>query len=346
MNLEPLLHVLRANLVESRHFGAVAVCDVKGQLLTSVGDPGMVVFLRSSAKPFQCLPLLESGAAQAFGLTPEEIALVCSSHSGTDEHVSVAAAIQEKIGLGEEHLLCGVHVPYHEETARRLEKESLQPTPNRNNCSGKHSGMLALAKHAGDPLEDYVSLQHPVQQRILRTIAEMCAIPPEDIVVGVDGCSVPTFGVPLRSAATAYARMMDPSGFSPERERACRGVVQAMTHHPEMVGGPGRFDTRLMEVTGGRLLSKGGAEGYQAIGVPPGSLSRDLPAIGITLKIADGDQAGRASSVAALAVLSELGVLAEQEGSGMAEFDSRVLTNHMGLKVGEIRAVLQLEARS
>jgi L-asparaginase II len=346
MNVEPLVHVLREDLVESRHFGAVAICDANGRLLASVGDPGMVVYLRSSAKPFQCLPLLESGAAQAFGFTHEEIALICSSHSGMDGHVSVATAIQEKIGLGEEHLLCGVHVPYHEKTARWLEQQGRQPTPNRNNCSGKHSGMLALAKHQGDPLEEYVSLQHPVQQRILKTFAEMCGIPPGDIVIGVDGCSVPTFGVPLRSAATAYARLMDPSGLSSEREWACREVVQAMTRHPEMVGGPGRFDTRLMTVTAGRLLAKGGAEGYQAIGVPLDSLAQGLPAIGISLKIADGDQAGRASSVAALAVLSELGVLGEQDRSDMAEFDARVIKNHRGLKVGEILAVMQLEAKS
>lgn len=346
MNYVPLLHVLRGDLVESRHLGAVAVCDVEGRLIGSVGDPGVVAFLRSSAKPFQCLPLLESGAADAFGLSPEEIALVCSSHSGTDDHVSVAASIQEKVDLGEEVLLCGIHDPYDEATARRLKNKGHEPTPNRNNCSGKHSGMVALATHSGVPIDEYVSLDHPVQQRILSTLAEMCDLPTGEITIGVDGCSVPTFAVPLYSAATAYARMMDPAGLPPDRAKACRDVVQAMTRHPMMVGGPGRFDTRLMQATGGRLLAKGGAEGYQAVGVPPGALNVDSPAMGVAFKIADGDLAGRARSVVALAVLSDLGVLRPQERSDLAEFDAGVITNHSGRDVGEIRTVFRLEALS
>jgi L-asparaginase II len=342
-NFEPLIKVTRGDLLESVHYGALTICDAIGGLRGFVGDPELLSFLRSSAKPFQAIPLLESGAAQHFGLTPQEIALTCSSHSGTDEHVAIAASIQSKAGIGEEDLLCGVHAPYHCETARRLEAQGLQPTPNRNNCSGKHSGMLAFAKYSGYPLGDYVSKSHPIQLRILETLASMCDISPEEVSVAVDGCSVPTFAVPLRSAARAYARLMDPAGLPRERARACREIVQAMTRYPQMVGGPERFDTRLMEVTDGRLLSKGGAEGYQAIGIPPGALGPDAPAMGMTLKIADGDLGGRARSVVTLDVLNALGAISDEERDTLAQFDARPLINHRGVVVGEIRADFRME---
>jgi L-asparaginase II len=346
MNFTPLVNVTRGELVESVHYGALAICDGTGRLYGYVGDPDVRAYLRSSAKPFQCLPLLESGAARHFGLDPQDIALVCASHSGMDEHVSVAASIQRKAGVGEADLRCGVHPPYHRETTKRLQDQGEEPTPNRNNCSGKHSGMLAFAKYSGHPLEDYVSLEHPVQRRFLETLAEMCDLPAERIVVGVDGCSVPTFAVPLRSAASAYARLMDPAGLEPERERSCREIVHAMTHHPRMVGGPDRFDTRLMEVTQGRLLAKGGAEGYQAIGIPPGAVGRESPALGMTIKIADGDQGGRARSMVALKALKSLGAITDEECDHLAQFDARPITNHRGDLVGEIHVDLQLEGRS
>jgi L-asparaginase II len=346
MIYKPLVNVTRGDLVESVHFGALAICDATGSLRGHVGDPDAVAYLRSSAKPFQCLPLVEGGAAQHFDLELQEIALICASHSGTDEHVSVAASIQKKAGVGERDLLCGVHPPYHRETARRLQEQGLRPTPNRNNCSGKHSGMLAFAKHSGYPLEDYVSTKHPVQLRILEAFADMCGLPVDQVSVGVDGCSVPTFAVPLRSAAAAYARLMEPTGLAQERERSCRVIVHAMTRHPQMVGGPERFDTRLMEVTEGRLLAKGGAEGYQAIGIPPGALGPRSPAMGMTLKIADGDQGGRASSVVTLEALMALGAIREDERDALAQFDARTINNHRGVVVGEIGAGFQLEGRS
>jgi len=348
MQYQPFVEVTRGGMVESTHYGAVAIADAHGNLVAWSGDPDQSVYLRSSAKPLQALPLVESGAAEKFGLAPRQLAVVCASHTGTDMHVEVIASIQERVGVREADLLCGVQAPGDRETARRLEAEGLLPTPLRHNCSGKHSGMLALARHIDAPTQDYVNPEHPVQKRILQAVAEMCGVAPESIELATDGCSAPVFGLPLRAAATAFARLADPSGLPPTRAAACQAIFRAMTSHPEMVAGPGRFDTRLMQVTGGRLLAKGGAEGFQAIslassGEGPASLSGPSPALGIALKIADGDLGRRALSVAVLAVLRSLAAIQESELDEMDPFAARPLTNDRGLTVGEIRPCLHLQ---
>jgi L-asparaginase II len=343
MSYQPVIEITRGGIVESIHYGAVVVADPSGNLHAGWGDVEIVTFLRSSAKPFQALPLLESGAADHYQLSLEQIAVICASHSGTDEHVRAVTSIQEKVGFSEEDLMCGVHPPLHRQTALRLQQEGKEPTPNRHNCSGKHTGMLTLASFLGEPLSDYIDPRHPVQVRILQTFAEMCGLEPEQVVVGIDGCSVPTFAVPLKAAATAYARLMDPSALDPGRAEACRGVVTAMTSHPYMVAGPDRFDTRIMEVTAGRVLAKGGAEGYQGMGVRAGVISPDAPALGVAIKIADGDRGGRARSPVALTVLEDLGALTQEERDALQEFGPRETTNYRGLTVGQLRTCLHLQ---
>jgi L-asparaginase II len=313
MSYRPVIELTRGGIVESIHHGAIAVADPSGTLHASWGDAEVVTFLRSSTKPFQALPLLESGAVDHYQLSLEQIAVICASHSGTDEHVRAVASIQGQVGISEVDLMCGVHPPYHRQTARRMQEEGLEPTPNRHNCSGKHTGMLTLASFKGDPLADYINPQHPVQVQIIQTFAEMCGLEQEAVVLGIDGCSAPVFAVPLIAAATAFARLMDPSALTPERAEACRGVVTAMTSHPFMVAGPDRFDTRLMEVTVGQVLAKGGAEAYQGLGVRAGVISPDAPALGVAIKIADGDRGGRARPAVALSVLEDLGVLSDEE---------------------------------
>lgn len=345
MGYRPVVELTRGGIVESIHHGAVAVADPSGVLHAWWGDAEVVTFLRSSAKPFQTIPLLESGAADHYQLSLEQIAVICASHSGTDEHARMVASIQERVGFSEADLLCGVHPPYHRQTAKRLLKQGLEPTPNRHNCSGKHTGMLTLASFLGEPLEDYINPQHPVQVQILQTFAEMCGLEPEAVVLGIDGCSAPVFAVPLVAAATAFARLMDPSGLDPDRADACRGVVTAMTSHPYMVAGPDRFDTRLMEVTTGRVLAKGGAEAYQGIGVREGVISPDAPALGVAIKIGDGDRAGRARSVVAVSVLEDLGVLSDEEREALGEFGPRELTNYRDLTVGHIQTCFHLQRK-
>ncbi len=337
----PLVEVWRGDTLESLHHGALAVADASGHLLAWQGDPEAVTFLRSSAKPLQALPLVESGAADHFALTDPELAVVCASHAGTEAHVATVAGLQRRVGVEEADLQCGAHPPFDRQAAARLREAGREPTPNHHNCSGKHTGMLALARFLGAPLETYLAPQHPVQRHILEAVAAMAGLEPEKVRLGIDGCSAPNFALPLRAVATAYARLADPAGLPERRAEACRRVFRAMTAHPEMVGGPGSFDTALMQAFPGRVLAKGGAEGFQALALPAGALPGQ-PALGVALKIADGDAARRARSLAALAVLQALGLEAALEQESLAPFGPRPLTNYGGLTVGELRPRVRL----
>ena len=342
LNYLPIIELTRGPIVESIHYGAVAVVDVDRNLVASYGDAEIVTFLRSSAKPFQALPFIERGGDTFFGLTEQEVALICASHSGTDEHVLVAQGMQKKIGVGEKNLLCGVHTPSYQVTAKAMLLRGEEATPNRHNCSGKHTGMLAHAKLRNLPLEDYININHPVQQSILKAFAEMCSLRMDEVVLGTDGCSAPNFAVSLRSAALAYARLCGPSQLAPDRAAACWRITRAMMSNPDMVGGPGRFDTVLMEVTNGRVLSKAGAEGYQALGVMPGAMGPGSPALGITIKISDGDSGGRARPCVAIEVLRQLGLLSPREIDALAGFGAQRLYNYRKLLVGEMRPSFEL----
>ena len=242
----PLFELTRGNIVESIHYGAIAVVDAHGKMLYSGGDPQSVAFLRSSAKPFQALPFFESRVHETLRLTLKEQALLCASHEGSDEHVQVATSIQAKAGLSEGDLQCGVHMPGDAAAYKALIASQKAPSPNRNNCSGKHSGMLALAKLRGLPLDSYLDLGHPIQQDILTALAEMSSFPRDKIEVGIDGCSAPNFGVPLYNAALAFARLCDPREQGERRQKAARRITEAMTTYPEMISGQGEFDCRLM----------------------------------------------------------------------------------------------------
>jgi len=340
----PLVEYTRGGIVESVHNGAIAVVDAHGRLVAAYGDPSAVVFLRSSAKPFQTLPLLESGAAEAFALPQREIAFTCASHLGMDMHAEAAASLQARIGASERDLLCGTHEVPDPPTARRLVLAGQKPTPNRHNCSGKHSGMLVQARHRDLPLADYINPRHPIQQTILATFAEMVGLSQEQVVVGVDGCSAPNFAVPLFNGALAFARLADPSDLPRPRADALRTVFYAMTAYPEMVRGPGGLDTELMRRRPGLLVTKGGAEGYQGMGIVPGALRPNSPALGVAIKVADG--AGRALPLVALEVLRQLGLFAEADFEALAEFNyapRETLHNFRGLVVGEARPAFTLD---
>ncbi len=306
----PLYAVSRGPLVESLHHGAFAVVDRTGRLLAAAGPIMTPIFLRSSAKPFQLMPLLEEGGAERWNLTDEEIAVMVASHSGTERHVAVVQNLHIRMGLGPQHLQCGVHPPLHRESAWALKKAGREPTPYHHNCSGKHTGMLALALLRGWPLETYLEPDHPVQRRIRQTLADMARWPEEAIVLGTDGCSAPNFALPLYHAAWAYARLVDPRDLPEPRQGAARRIVQAMMAHPFLVAGPDRFDTRLMEALPGVLVAKGGAEGYQGVGIlPQGDGEKG---IGIALKIADGDARRRATAAVIIEILRRLNVLSPE----------------------------------
>jgi L-asparaginase II len=352
MTVAPLFEVTRGNRVESVHYGSIAVVDSSGKLISSYGDPQTVAFLRSSAKPFQALPFVEHGGVEYFGFTPRELSIACASHEGSDLHVQVVKGIQEKIGVDESHLQCGVHQPGDVEAFKALILNSQQPTQNRNNCSGKHTAMLAHAKMRGLPLENYLDINHPIQQDILVTFAEMCEIPVEEVELGTDGCSAPNFALPLYHAALAMARLCDPRALPDVRNSACRKITAAMTTHPEMVSGYGEFDEQLMRAGEGKIVCKRGAEGYQIIGILPGVLGSDSPGIGIALKVSDGDaarmsldlvHAPRVRPAIAVEVLRQLGALSSEQEQTLAAFGPvKPVKNHRGLLTGQSRPVFKL----
>lgn len=340
---DPVLALTRAGLIESVHRGAIAVVDPTGRLLYHYGDPTAKVYLRSSAKPFQALPLVESGAMQAFGLTARELALACASHKGLDIHAEALAAMQAKIGISEADLQCGTH-PYEDPaTAKALIRAGIDPSANRHNCSGKHTGMLAAAKHLGQPLDTYLEVTHPLQQRILSAFAAMTDTPREQIIVGIDGCSAPNFAVPLAQAATALARLADPTHAPAQHAEALSAIFNAMHAHPDMVRGPKGYDTELMKLGQGRWVAKGGAEGYEAIAIAPGVIAPH--AVGIALKIHDGAARAVAVALVATAVLHQLGALTEIELEHLSHDGFALpqpVTNWRGIEVGEVQALFEL----
>jgi len=352
MTAQPLFEVTRGNIVESVHYGSIAVVDTNGKLISSSGDPKAVAFLRSSAKPFQALPFVERGGVEYFGFTPRELSISCASHEGSDLHVQTVEGIQEKIGVNESALQCGVHMPGDVEAFKSLIINNRQPTQNQNNCSGKHTAMLAHAKMRVLPLENYLDINHPIQQDILATFAEMCMLPITQVELGTDGCSAPNFAVPLYNAALAMARLCDPGGLSDERASACRKITSAMTTHPEMVSAYGEFDEQLMRAGEGKIVCKRGAEGYQIIGLLPGALSADSPGIGIALKVSDGDASRMAMDLVhmprvrpavTLEVLRQLGALSSKQEQALASFGPvKPVKNHRGLITGQSRPVFEL----
>ncbi|MBI2757442.1 MAG: asparaginase [Chloroflexi bacterium] len=347
----PIFELTRGHIVESIHYGAIAVVDSHGKLLYSYGDPQTVAFLRSSAKPFQALPFFERNGPATFGLTQKEQALICASHEGSDEHVRVAESIQKKAGIKESDLQCGVHMPGDATAYKALIARGETPTTNRNNCSGKHSGMLAHAKMRGLPLDTYLDINHPIQQDILSAFAEMCDYPREKVELGVDGCSAPNFAAPLYNSALAFARLCDPHDANETRAKASNEITSAMTTHPEMISGPSEFDCRLMQVGKGKIICKRGAEGFQAIGLLPGALGAASPGIGITFKVSDGDllfrtlkiePLNRVRPAVTLEILRQIGALNDSQMKELAEFGPTLpIKNHRGIVVGESRTAFK-----
>lgn len=339
----PLVEVTRGRITESRHRGHVVAVDSEGKPVARLGRPGLVTYLRSSAKPFQAVPLVASGAADRFGFTEKEIAIACASHNGEAIHTETVSLMLEKIGLDASALKCGVHEPFSTEVAEGLRAQGLRPSVLHNNCSGKHTGMLALALHLGAPLETYDLKDNPVQQSILRSVSEFSGVAREEIALGVDGCGAPVFGVPVEAMALMYARLVtQPEGFSDEASRrAARRISRAMMAHPEIVGGRAeRLDTKVMLAGRGAIVSKVGAEGVYTAGVLP---SEDWPrGLGIAIKIEDGEDR-RSRPTVVIETLRQLGVLGDEAIEELAPYSRFAVRNHRGDEVGEVRARFELE---
>jgi L-asparaginase II len=319
-----LMEVTRGPLVESVHRGAVAVADATGRLVFALGDVETPVYPRSSLKPIQALPLIESGAADAFDLSSEEIALACASHSGEPMHTTRVAKWLERIGCSVADLACGPHSIRHEPTASAITARGERPTALHNNCSGKHAGFLTLAKHLGVPTAGYERPDHPVQRAIAAGLTELTGI--RDFPVGNDGCAAPNLALPVAAMARAFAVFADPSSLPPARRAAVKRIVDAMIAHPDLLAGTGRSDTVMMREAKGRAATKTGAEGYYMAVLP-----RD--GLGIALKIDDG--AGRAADGAMAALLVRYGAV--PKGGETDAYARGPITNTRDAVVGERR---------
>jgi len=317
---------LRGGWVEAVHDVHVAVVDSTGRLVARAGDPELVTFWRSAAKPFQALPLVEDGAAERFGLTAEELALACASHSSEPGQVARVRELLGKIGCSERDLLCGPHPPLSDRVAHDYQTRGLRLTPVYSNCSGKHAGMLALARHHGWPTEFYTRLEHPVQQRCLAEVSRWTEVPAADIKTAVDGCGVVCYGLPLKNMAVAYAKLgsREPgAGSSSPLPAPCSRIVEAMLRHPDLVAGEGRPCTEMMRAHPGRVIVKVGAEGvYCALLIQAG--------LGVALKVTDGHAI--ASALAMAAALEELGLRPRPPS-----LTARPTVNTRGETVGELR---------
>ncbi len=317
----PLAALFRGGLTESLHRGRYAVCDADGSLLDSGGGVDELVYIRSSAKPSQALPLVASGAADALGLADEEIAVACGSHSGEEPHLEAVRSILDKAGLSEDDLQSGAHPPLHAPAGEFLGRSGRSPRSIHGNCSGKHAGMLALCAHRGWDTESYRDPGHPAQRLILEAVRGMCGVGESEIRPGGDGCGAPAFALPLPALAAGFARLASGRGAPEELSGAAERVRRAMRENPFMAAGSGRFDTRLMRES--VVLCKSGAEGVFAAGLPEG--------VGIAIKVSDG--AGRAVEPTALSFLDRM------EVRPLPAPDS-VVTDLHGVEVGSLEALV------
>jgi L-asparaginase II len=327
-------------LVESIHQGNVAVVNADGRVVAFGGDPHTRAYFRSSAKPFQALPLLASGAADAFGFTTEEWALATASHDATDRHQAIVASMLKKAGLSESDLLCGFSPPLDEKENARVALGLEDATPLKCECSGEHAGMLAACRHRGWPIENYVSPDHPLQQEVRSIVAAACGLSPAGLELATDGCSIPTFGAPIRAFARAYAVLADPHGAQWDGDASHRDALvrlrEAVLLHPELISGNSADDTNIMRITGSRVVAKLGAEGMLCLAIPAHRL-------GVTIVDAGGSK--RSLGPAAIAVLEELGLEDTATLDRLREQLCPPVESFAGDVVGETRPALKLERR-
>ncbi|GKU82165.1 asparaginase [Niallia sp. NCCP-28] len=327
--------VYRGEFVESTHNVHIAVVNKKGELLYFCGDPHRLTFPRSAMKPFQTVPLVETGAKEAFNYSVQDLALSCASHAGEDFHREHVLAILKQIGLNEEALQCGTHTPWNIKSYKKLLQAGKDITPVYHNCSGKHSSMLATAVHMKEDIHTYREVNHPVQQRILAAIADICEVSKESIGLSVDGCGVPVHQLPLDKAALGYAKLAKPEGtVKGKRGEILLEIRNAMTQHPEMVAGTNRFDTDIMKAYNKQIVAKIGAEAVQCLGLVE-------KGIGIAIKVEDGST--RAVHVASMEVLNQLGMKDDHIFDDLSKYVHAPVYNARKEAIGAIKADFLLQ---
>ncbi len=337
MNTNPVLvETTRGGIVESFHRGAFAVIDGAGGVVASAGDIDRPVFARSSVKVLQALPLVASGAADRFGLTDAQLALACASHNGEPEHVATARAMLQQAGVDADALECGAHWPYRENFQRDMAQRGETPSALHNNCSGKHAGFVCLGCLMAEGadrrafLRGYVKPEHPVMREVSAALQAATGFDLSRTAVGTDGCSIPTYAIPLRHLALAFARVAGGPGLSEGHARAARRLRAAVAKAPFMVAGSGRFDTRVMERLGERVFCKVGAEGFYCAAFPEAGL-------GVALKMDDGNNARACEAAMAALILRHVRLDDAERGfvQGLADLP---LVNWNGIEVGRLRA--------
>lgn len=331
MNLVPLIETFRGGTLECAHFGAIAVADTRGRVVAHAGDPHWLSFTRSTLKALQALPFVQAGGPRHFGFTRQNMAMMCASHSGEPMHVEQVQGMLDKAGLTYKTLQCGCHVPYYVEAGVGPPPASIDE--RHNNCSGKHAGFLAACVQQGWPVGNYLAPAHPLQQSIRRDVARVVGLAPDDLKIGVDGCSAPNYAMPLVNLARGYARLA--TGLAdPEFGESFAQLSDAMISHPELVSGTRRADQAFMRAGRGDWVVKGGADGVQAFA----SSSRGQA---FALKIADGNKI--AVIAATVAVLDQLGWLDARQREELRPWRSEAIANIRGTQVGERKAVFTLK---
>jgi len=331
--LQPLIQLSRGGTPECLHFGAIAVVNTRGQLVAQASDPHWLSFTRSTLKALQALPFVEAGGPQQFGFSQAQIAMLCASHNGEDMHVQAADAMLAQAGQSYKALRCGCHVPGLFTLLDQAPPAGLQFDERHNNCSGKHAGFVAYCVQHGLPLDDYTAPDHPLQQAIRRDVARVVGMDPQDMKLGIDGCSAPNFAMPLSRLAYGYARLAS-GGADAEFGASFSQLSNAMTAHPEMVSGTGRNDLAFTRAGRGDWISKVGADGVQVLG----SKSRGEA---IAIKISDGNKP--ALFAATVEVLDQLGWLDDDQRGALAPWRAATLTNARGLQVGTRQPIFQLQ---
>ncbi|MBW2221819.1 MAG: asparaginase [Deltaproteobacteria bacterium] len=322
-----LVNVTRGNAIESIHRGHIVVVNSKGDILYQLGNPDFNICLRSCAKPLQALPIITTGAADTFSFTPAELAVMSGSLNGQDFQVNTIKSILNKIGLDERALQCGIHRPSHRATAKKLQEEGRKPSPLHNNCAGKHTAMLALCVHHGWSLDNYISNEHPVQQLIVKTVSSMAEVPIEKVGIGIDGCGVPVFFLPLKNLATSYAKLTSTS------DQDIHRLMEAILSHPEMIAGDERICTDIMRALGKKVFAKTGAEGGYA-------MSLMEKGWGVAIKIEDGNN--RAIQPVTIEALKQLDIITKKEEDKLQTYHHPVIKNHRKETVGSIAAQFSL----
>jgi len=314
----------------------MAIVHSDGSLIASVGDPERLTTLRSSAKPLQAMAALELGTADAFGFGEPEIAIMAGSHSGEPRHTALVASMLSRAGLDPSALECGTHPPFHAVTRAALERAGAEPTTLHHNCSGKHCGMVCTCVHQDWDRRTYFRPDHPLQRVVQAVVVEVSGVAKPDLGIAIDGCGVPTFALPLRSFARAFARLGSPGTLESSHGKAAQRVRDAMIAHPGLVAGEGRLDTAIMELTQGAVVTKSGAEACHGVAVPDRGW-------GIAVKIEDGG--ARAISVTVVELLRQLELLTAEQVDQLGALARPVMTNYRDEIVGEGRPLFTLARR-